>query len=52
VRRYAARCASGPEVNTLFVSEDPESVRMLYPDSVGLTFMRYARVWVFWRSRS
>ena len=32
-RLYAARYASGPEVNTLFVSEDPESVRMLYPDS-------------------
>ncbi|MBO0865434.1 MAG: class II glutamine amidotransferase, partial [Mycobacterium sp.] len=30
---YAARYASGPEVNTLFVSEDPESVRMLYPDN-------------------
>jgi predicted glutamine amidotransferase len=32
-RLYAAQYASGPEVNTLFVSEDPESVRMLYPDS-------------------
>jgi glutamine amidotransferase len=29
---YAARYASGPEVNTLFVSEDPESVRALYPE--------------------
>jgi predicted glutamine amidotransferase len=36
VRLYAARYASGPEVNTLFVSEDPESVRMLYPDSERL----------------
>ena len=32
VRLCAARYASGPEVNTLFVSEDPESVRMLYPE--------------------
>ncbi|ORW30497.1 class II glutamine amidotransferase [Mycobacterium paraense] len=31
VRLYAVRYASGPEANTLFVSEDPESVRMLYP---------------------
>ena len=36
VRLYAARYASGPEVNTLFVSEDPESVRMLYPGNEGL----------------
>jgi glutamine amidotransferase len=36
-RVYAARYASGPEVNTLFVSEHPESVRMLYPDSERLT---------------
>jgi predicted glutamine amidotransferase len=36
VRLYAARYASGPEVNTLFVSEDPESVRMLYPDNKRL----------------
>ena len=36
VRLYAARYASGPEVNTLFVSEDPESVRMLYPDNERL----------------
>ena len=36
VRLYAARYASGPEVNTLFVSEDPESVRMLYPDDERL----------------
>jgi len=35
-RLYAARYASGPEVNTLFVSEDPESVRMLYPDNERL----------------
>lgn len=33
VRLYAARYASGPEVNTLFVSEGLESVRMLYPDN-------------------
>ncbi|HKI38810.1 MAG TPA: class II glutamine amidotransferase, partial [Mycobacterium sp.] len=32
---YAVRYASGPEVNTLFVSEGPESVRMLYPDNEG-----------------
>ena len=31
-RLYAVRYASGPQVNTLFVSEDPESVRMLYPE--------------------
>jgi predicted glutamine amidotransferase len=36
VRLYAVRYASGPEVNTLFVSEDPASVRMLYPDNEGL----------------
>lgn len=33
IRLYAARYASGPEANTLFVSEDPQSVRMLYPDN-------------------
>ncbi len=31
-RLYAARYASGPVVNTLFVSEDIESVRALYPE--------------------
>jgi glutamine amidotransferase len=35
-RLYAARYASGPEVNTLFVSEDLQSVRMLYPDNEPL----------------
>jgi glutamine amidotransferase len=35
-RLYAVRYASGPEVNTLFVSEHPESVRMLYPDDERL----------------
>ena len=30
-RIYAARYASGAEVNTLFISEDAASVRMLYP---------------------
>jgi predicted glutamine amidotransferase len=30
-RIYAARYASGPEVNTLHVSEDPASIRLLYP---------------------
>jgi predicted glutamine amidotransferase len=30
---YAARYASGPVVNSLFVSEDVESLRALYPDS-------------------
>ena len=40
VRLYAVRYASGPEVNTLFVSEDPESVRMLYPDDEGLGALR------------
>jgi predicted glutamine amidotransferase len=33
IRLYAVRYASGPDVNTLFVSEDPESVRMLYPEN-------------------
>ena len=36
LRLYAARYASGPEVNTLFVSEDLQSVRMLYPDDEPL----------------
>ena len=31
-RIYAARYASGPVVNSLFVSEDPRSIRALYPD--------------------
>lgn len=34
-RLYAARYASGPEVNTLFVSEDPDSVQMLHPGEEG-----------------
>jgi predicted glutamine amidotransferase len=29
---YAARYASGPVVNTLFISEEPDSVRQLYPE--------------------
>ena len=36
LRLYAARYASGPEVNTLFVNEDLQSVRMLYPDDEPL----------------
>ena len=36
VRLYAVRYASGPEANTLFVSQDPQSVRMLYPDDEAL----------------
>jgi len=36
VRLYAVRYASGPEANTLFVSEDPGAVRMLYPHDEGL----------------
>lgn len=36
VRLYAVRHASGSEANTLYVSEDPESVRMLYPHDAGL----------------
>ncbi|HEY2502184.1 MAG TPA: class II glutamine amidotransferase [Mycobacterium sp.] len=35
-RLYAARYASGPEVNTLFVNEDLQSVRMLYPENEPL----------------
>ena len=30
---YAVRYATGPVVNTLFVSQDVESVRLLYPES-------------------
>jgi predicted glutamine amidotransferase len=37
VRLYAVRYASGPKANTLFVSGDRESVRMLYPDDERLT---------------
>jgi glutamine amidotransferase len=36
VRLYAVRYASGSEANTLFVSEDVASVRMLYPESERL----------------
>jgi len=44
-RLYAARYASGPEVNTLFVSEDAASVRMLYPQNERLAhFSDDARV--------
>src|ERR1700757_4660580 len=35
-RLYAARYARGPEVNTLFVNEDLQSVRMLSPDDEPL----------------
>ncbi|HEX9176857.1 MAG TPA: hypothetical protein VF874_12535 [Mycobacterium sp.] len=35
-RIYAVRYASGGEVNTLFVSEDAFSVRMLYPENERL----------------
>jgi predicted glutamine amidotransferase len=35
-RLYAARYASGTEVNTLFVSEDAASLRMLYPENERL----------------
>jgi predicted glutamine amidotransferase len=42
---YAARYASGTEVNTLFVSEDATAVRMLYPDNERLAhFSDDARV--------
>ncbi len=44
-RIYAVRYASGAEVNTLFVSEDAESVRMLYPQNERLAhFSDDARV--------
>jgi glutamine amidotransferase len=36
VRLFAARYASGDEVNTLFISEDVASVRMLYPENEQL----------------
>jgi glutamine amidotransferase len=46
-RLYAARYASGTEVNTLFVSEDATSVRMLYPENERLAhFSDDARVLV------
>jgi len=35
-RIYAARYASGPVVNTLFVSEDVQSLQLLYPQSERL----------------
>jgi len=35
-RLYAARYASGPVVNSLFVSEDARSIRALYPDDERL----------------
>jgi predicted glutamine amidotransferase len=42
---YAARYASGPVVNTLFISEDVESLRSLYPASERLAhFSAEARV--------
>jgi len=40
MRLYTVRYASGPEVNTLFVSEDAASVRMLYPDNERLAHFR------------
>ena len=44
-RLYAAHYASGPVVNTLFVSEDAESVRSLYPERERLShFSDDARV--------
>ncbi len=44
VRLYAARDASGTEANTLFVAEDLQSVRMLYPDNERLVhFGDFAR---------
>jgi glutamine amidotransferase len=45
VRLYAVRYASGPEVNTLFVAEDLQAVRMLYPDNErDAHFSDFARV--------
>jgi predicted glutamine amidotransferase len=45
VRLYAVRYASGPEVNTLFVAEDLQAVRMLYPDNERrVHFGDFARV--------
>ncbi|MCW2688926.1 MAG: Glutamine amidotransferase class-II [Mycobacterium sp.] len=37
VRLYAARYASGDEANTLYVSEDASSLRMLYPQNERLS---------------
>ena len=39
-RLYAARYASGTEVNTLFVSEDVASLRMLYPENERFSHFR------------
>jgi glutamine amidotransferase len=38
-RLYAVRYASGPEANTLFVSNDAHDVRQLYPDDARLARM-------------
>src|SRR5262249_40614544 len=44
-RLYAVRYASGPEVNTLFVAEDLQAIRMLYPDNEREAhFSDFARV--------
>jgi glutamine amidotransferase len=44
-RLFAARYASGPVVNSLFVSEDARSVRALYPDDERLSmFSEESRV--------
>ncbi|MGK9269844.1 class II glutamine amidotransferase [Williamsia muralis] len=44
-RLYAARYASGPVVNTLYVSDDVESLRKLYPENERLAhFSEEARV--------
>ena len=42
-RLYAARYASGPVVNSLFVSEDARSVRALYPDDERFSISRTSR---------
>jgi len=38
-RLYAARYASGPVVNTLYVSEDVHSLRLLYPEEERLSHL-------------
>jgi predicted glutamine amidotransferase len=38
-RLYAARYSSGPQANSLYVSEDVQAVRMLYPERERLTHL-------------
>jgi predicted glutamine amidotransferase len=44
-RLYAVRYASGAEVNTLFVSEDAATLRMLYPKTSGPRISATGHAW-------